>query len=79
MVNYKYTSYNEKNTMELAKKIASSLDNKAIILLSGELGSGKTKFTEGFLSFFNLENEISSPTFNIVNEYKSKRNKYISF
>ena len=35
----------------------------------GDLGSGKTKFTEGFLSFFGLEDEISSPTFNIVNEY----------
>ena len=32
-------------------------------------GSGKTKFTEGFLSHFGLENEISSPTFTIVNEY----------
>ena len=30
---------------------------------------GKTKFTEGFLGYFRLENEISSPTFNIVNEY----------
>ena len=35
----------------------------------GDLGSGKTKFTEGFLSYFGLENEISSPTFTIVNEY----------
>ena len=35
----------------------------------GDLGSGKTKFTEGFLSFWGLENEISSPTFTIVNEY----------
>ena len=35
----------------------------------GDLGSGKTKFTEGFLSFFGLEDEISSPTFTIVNEY----------
>lgn len=34
------------------------------------LGSGKTKFVEGFLSYFGLENEISSPTFTIVNEYK---------
>lgn len=41
------------------------------ILLSylGDLGSGKTKFTEGFLSFFGLDDEISSPTFTIVNEY----------
>lgn len=35
----------------------------------GDLGAGKTKFTEGFLSFFNLQDEISSPTFTIVNEY----------
>ncbi len=39
----------------------------------GDLGSGKTKFTEGFLSYFGLEDEISSPTFTIVNEY-SKNN-----
>lgn len=32
-------------------------------------GAGKTKFTEGFLSFFGIQDEISSPTFNIVNEY----------
>lgn len=32
---------------------------------------GKTKFTEGFLSFFNLQDEISSPTFNIINEYST--------
>lgn len=35
----------------------------------GDLGSGKTKFTEGILKFFGKENEISSPTFTIVNEY----------
>lgn len=42
-----------------------------IIILSGDLGAGKTKFTEGFLSFWNLEEEISSPTFTIVNEYSN--------
>ena len=38
----------------------------------GDLGAGKTKFTEGFLSFWNLQDEISSPTFTIVNEYTSE-------
>lgn len=33
-------------------------------------GCGKTKFTQGILSYFGLEDEISSPTFTIVNEYK---------
>lgn len=35
------------------------------------MGSGKTKFTEGILKFFGKENEISSPTFTIVNEYNT--------
>ena len=35
------------------------------------MGSGKTKLTEGILTFFGLENEISSPTFTIVNEYET--------
>ena len=56
----------------MARKIASKLNIGDIIVLSGELGSGKTKFTEGFLSYFGLENEISSPTFTIVNEYHAK-------
>lgn len=65
----KLISHSETETKELAKKIAQNLKPGDIIVLTGELGSGKTKFTEGFLSYFNLENELSSPTFNIVNEY----------
>lgn len=34
---------------------------------------GKTKFTEGILSYFGLEQEISSPTFTIVNEYQNDK------
>ena len=64
----------EKETKELGKKIAESIgNNKKIIVLNGELGAGKTKFTEGFLSYYGLENEISSPTFTIVNEYKNEK------
>lgn len=50
----------------------SLLPNYTLVILLyylGELGSGKTKFTEGFLSYFGLSDEISSPTFTIVNEY----------
>lgn len=66
---FHFTSNNESETKSFAKKLASKLQVGDIIVLSGELGSGKTKFTEGILSYFNLENEISSPTFTIVNEY----------
>lgn len=70
MKNYKFISKNENNTKNFAKKLASKLKPRDIVVLTGELGSGKTKFAEGFLSYFGLENEISSPTFTIVNEYK---------
>ena len=62
---------NEYKTKEFASKLAEYLKIGDIIVLSGELGAGKTKFVEGILSHFNLENEISSPTFTIVNEYKN--------
>lgn len=63
------TSKSSNDTMNIAKSLAKSLSSGDTVVLTGELGSGKTKFTEGFLSYFGLENEISSPTFNIVNEY----------
>ena len=69
MKSIRYISHNENETKKLAVEIASKLNIGDIIVLTGELGSGKTKFTEGFLSFWGLENEISSPTFTIVNEY----------
>lgn len=71
----KLISNSEEKTKELARKLASILAlyyPSCILILSGELGSGKTKFTEGFLSYFGLEQEVSSPTFTIVNEYEPK-------
>ena len=70
MNNLEYISNSELDTMKLAKKLANKLNKGDIIILSGDLGTGKTKFVEGFLSNFNLQDEISSPTFNIVNEYE---------
>lgn len=63
----------EEDTIEFASKFASKLNKKDIVILSGELGSGKTKFVQGVLKHFGLENEISSPTFTIVNEYNAKQ------
>jgi len=56
-------------TISFAKNFAKNLKIGDIIVLTGDLGAGKTKFTEGILTYFGLENEISSPTFTIVNEY----------
>ncbi len=68
---YKFISKCEQDTIDFASKFASTLTNKDIIVLSGDLGAGKTKFVQGILKYFNLEKDISSPTFTIVNEYNS--------
>ena len=65
-------SNSELETKQLAKNIASKLNKNSVIVLQGDLGVGKTKFTEGILEYFNLSDEISSPTFTIVNEYNAK-------
>ena len=69
MKTIKINSNSAEVTEKIAKKLASFLKKTDIVILTGELGAGKTKFVEGFLSYFNLQDEISSPTFNIVNEY----------
>lgn len=74
----KIISNNELDTINIAKKLAKYCDKGDIIVLSGDLGAGKTKFTQGFLSFYNLEEEVSSPTFTIVNEYNSRQYKHLS-
>lgn len=66
---FKKITNSEQETMNFAKILASKLNTGDLIVLSGDLGSGKTKFTEGFLAFFGIESEVSSPTFTIVNEY----------
>lgn len=69
---YEFISKSEDDTIKFAKKFAEKLDKNSIIILSGDLGSGKTKFTQGILKHFGIENEISSPTFTIVNEYNAQ-------
>lgn len=63
----------EMDTLEFAKRFAEGLKTDDVIVLDGELGAGKTKFTQGILEFFELGDEISSPTFTIVNEYRNNR------
>ncbi len=70
---FKYISSSSEDTLNFAKKFAATLKKEDVIVLTGELGSGKTKFVEGVLTFFGLENEISSPTFTIVNEYQTPK------
>ena len=69
MYKIKIRSNSPEDTIKIGNKLAKLLTKGDVVVLSGDLGSGKTKFVEGFLYNFNLQNEISSPTFNIINEY----------
>lgn len=66
---YIYESDNENDTLNLGSLFARYLNISDVITLNGELGSGKTVFTKGVGKYFGIENEVSSPTFTIVNEY----------
>lgn len=65
-------SSSTEDTLALGAKIAPLLKKGDVIVLSGDLGAGKTLFVSGLLNFFDMKDEVSSPTFTIVNEYDVK-------
>jgi len=73
----KYESHSEAETENIAKGFATKLNVNSIVVLSGELGAGKTLFMRGIGKHFGIEKDISSPTFTIVNEYKSDKIEHI--
>ena len=78
-----YKIYIESNspeyTIKIGNNLAKLLSKGDVVVLSGDLGAGKTKFVEGFLHNFGLQDEISSPTFNIINEYITSDNNIYHF
>ena len=68
-MDYKYTSKNVQDTLELAQNIESEKFPGMVICLNGDLGSGKTVFVKGFANALGIEDNITSPTFTIVKEY----------
>ena len=55
--------------MEIAQNIESEKFPNMVICLTGDLGSGKTIFTKGFAEALGIDENITSPTFNIIKEY----------
>lgn len=66
------TTSSPEETIEFAKKIGSLLRGGDIIAYKGGLGAGKTTFTRGLALGMGLPDEVSSPTFALVNEYRGK-------
>ena len=61
------------DTEKIGKDLAKTLKGNEIIALYGDLGVGKTAFTRGIADYFGVKNEVSSPTFSIVNEYAADK------
>lgn len=68
-MDYKITTYSEQETVELAQNIESEKFPNMVICLMGDLGTGKTVFTKGFAQAMEIDEEVTSPTFNIIKEY----------
>jgi len=66
-------SLSEKETFEIAKKLAEQARAGEVYCLSGDLGVGKTVFTKGFAAGLGIKEPVSSPTFTIVQIYEEGR------
>ncbi len=69
-------SYSSEQTEKIGESLAQNLNGIEIIALFGNLGAGKTAFVRGLCKGLKVENDVYSPTFAIVNEYKGKYNVY---
>lgn len=73
---YKITSNSDIDTIELAENIESEKFPNMVICLIGDLGSGKTLFTKAFAKSMGINDNITSPTFNIIKEYEGELKLY---
>jgi tRNA threonylcarbamoyladenosine biosynthesis protein TsaE len=73
-LNIKVNSLEE--TLELGRKIGSAVNANDIICLNGGLGTGKTHLTKGIAEGLGIKDNITSPTFTIVNEYIGRLKLY---
>ena len=67
----KYLTHSPEQTQELGKKLAANLRPGDIIAFYGDLGAGKTAFTRGLAEGLQIKEQVTSPTYTIVNEYLS--------
>ncbi len=69
-----FTTHSEEETFHLARRMASGFKGNEIVLMTGELGAGKTVFAKGIAAGAGVTNtdRVSSPSFTLVNIYDGK-------
>ncbi len=71
-----FETFSPYETEKIGKEIGENAKKGDIYCLEGDLGVGKTVFTKGFAKGLEIFEHITSPTFNIVNEYYGKLPMY---
>src|SRR5579864_342455 len=66
-----FETHSEEETIDLGRRIAATLPRRAVVLLIGNLGAGKTTLAKGIVSGLGaaLPDDVSSPTFTLIHEY----------
>jgi tRNA threonylcarbamoyladenosine biosynthesis protein TsaE len=72
-----YTTNSSAETFELGRRLGSRLNAHTVILLEGDLGTGKTLFTKGVAAGLGIDPaEVTSPSFTLVNEHPGRMHLY---
>jgi tRNA threonylcarbamoyladenosine biosynthesis protein TsaE len=68
------TTRSEEETFELARRMAAGFEGREVVLLTGELGAGKTVFAKGLAAGAGVvaTERVSSPSFTLVNVYEGR-------
>ena len=74
-----FESHSYEDTFNFARKLAESAKSGAIYTLIGDLGVGKTVFTQGFAKGLGIDDNVCSPTFTIVQVYDEGRLPFYHF
>ena len=72
-------TFSADETYEYGRKMGCEACPGDVYCLTGDLGVGKTVFTQGFASGLGVEEPVSSPTFTIVQEYKGEKMPFYHF
>ena len=73
---FKIYTNSPKQTGLVAQSLANLIKDDLIICLEGDLGAGKTLFTQNFCKALNVKETVTSPTFNLMNVYEGDKRIY---
>lgn len=72
----KFTTLSPEQTFAIGQKLAQCINNGLTICLEGDLGAGKTLFVQGLADGLEIDDEVTSPTFSLMNVYSGKYTMY---